>query len=355
MDSSSLVNQVALRFEDGFKEHRKDVSAVRLTSDNHLWLGSDETSTLERLSFVDAQLFDNHKQFRVTDFIELPEPEDQEIDIEGLAYTTHYLWFIGSHSWKRKKPKSKNSDEENIARLAEIKTEANRYLIGRIPLIKGELFKSCKNPDNPDEELSAAKLEVTKRGNLLMDALAEDPHVGYFVGATIPGKDNGFDIEGIAIYQKRIFLGLRGPVLRGWAIMLEIELETGSPEVLKLKEIGDKGELYKKHFIYLNGLGIRDLAWDGKDLLILAGPTMDLDGPVRIYRLKNGVNLPDNALSKPDVALEIPYGIGEEHAEGMTLFTDITQTPSLLVVYDSPAKKRLQGDGDVLADVFKLS
>jgi hypothetical protein len=48
-----------------------------------------------------------------------------------------------------------------------------------------------------------------------MDALADDPHLGFFVGAMIPGKENGFDVEGLAFYQNRIFLGLRGPVLRG--------------------------------------------------------------------------------------------------------------------------------------------
>jgi len=354
MDNPSLLHQVSLRFEDKFKDHRKDVSAVRLTPEQDLWLGSDETSTIERLSFVDKQQFAKHQQFQLANFLQLPS-EDEEIDIEGLAYTENYLWFVGSHSWKRKKPKPNKTDLENIERLTKIKSEANRYLLGRIPCVKGELFKSCPHPaENPEQELSAAKLEVTQRGNLLMDALANDPHLGYFVGATIPGKDNGFDVEGIAVAQNRIFLGLRGPVLRGWAMMLEIDLETTSPEVLKLKQLGEQGKLYKKHFIYLNGLGIRDLCLDGADMLILAGPTMDLDGPVRVYRLKNGVNLQENVLSKPDVVLEIPYGNGDDHAEGMTLFTDLSKTPSLLVVFDAPAKQRLQGDTDVIADVFKL-
>lgn len=93
---------------------------------------------------------------------------------------------------------------------------------------------------------------------------------------------------------------------------------------------------------------------DGEDLLILAGPTMDLDGPVRVYRLKNGVNLRENVLSRPEAVLEIPYGQGDDHAEGMTLLNEVTEAPSLLVVYDSPAQQRLQGEADVLADVFQL-
>ncbi|WP_017318047.1 DUF3616 domain-containing protein [Mastigocladopsis repens] len=355
MHNSSLINQVLLTFADSFKEHRKDLSAVMLTPEKHLWLGSDETSTIERLSFLDAKNFAQHKQFHVAEFISLPAPEEQEIDIEGLAYTDYYLWLMGSHSYKRKRPKPKHSDEKNIKRLAKIASEPNRYIIGRIPLVDGELFPSCPHPNNPNIELSAAKLEVTQQGNLLMEALADDPHLGFFVKAAIPGKDNGFDMEGIAVYQHKIFLGLRGPVLRGWTVMLEIELEDSNPGLLGLGKIGEEGKRYKKHFIFLNGLGIRDLCLDGEDLLMLAGPTMDLDGPVQVYRLKNGVNLQENVLNHPELVLDIPYGNKDDHTEGITLFQNIAGIPSLLTVYDSPANKRLVEDAGVLADVFALN
>lgn len=354
MSNSHLLHQVSLTFSECFREHREDLSALRLTSENHLWLGSDETSTIERLSLVDSDKFTEHQQFRVAEFINLPAPEDEEIDIEGLAYADYYLWLVGSHSYKRKNVKSDKNDNKNISRLAKIESELNRYLLARIPLINGKLSAPCPHPDNPNIQLSAAKLEITNRGNLLMEALANDPHLGLFIKAAIPGKDNGFDIEGLAIYQNRIFLGLRGPVVRGWAVILEIELENSQPGLMKLRKIGSEKQGYKKHFIWLNGLGIRDLLVDGEDFLILAGPTMDLDGPVQVYRLKNGVNLPENVLNKPDKIQEIPYGNGDDHAEGMTLFQNITGTPSLLVVYDSPAKARLVGDSTVLADVFSL-
>lgn len=354
MSNSNLLNQVFLTFVDKFKEHREDLSALLLTHDKYLWLGSDETSTIERLSLVDTDKFTDHQQFRVAEFINLPAPEDQEIDIEGLAYTDYYLWFVGSHSYKRKKPKPDKTDAQNFKRLTKIESEPNRYLLGRIPLIDGKLFSSCPHPQNPDVQLNAAKLEVTNQGNLLMTALADDAHLGLFIKAGTAGKDNGFDIEGIGIYQNRIFLGLRGPVLRGWAVVLEIELEDSSPGILKLRQIGEAKESYKKHFLWLNGLGIRDLCVDGNDLLILAGPTMDLDGPVQVYRWINGVNLRENVFSNPDFVQDIPYGNREDHAEGMTLFQDVAGTPSLLVVYDSPATTRLVGDSGVIADVFKL-
>jgi Protein of unknown function (DUF3616) len=202
--------------------------------------------------------------------------------------------------------------------------------------------------------LSAAKLELTNQDNLLMRALADDPHLGFYIQAAIPGKDNGFDIEGISIYQNRIFLGLRGPVLRGWAVILEIDLENSNLGLMTLKPIGEKNKAYKKHFLWLNGLGIRDLCLDGEDMLILAGPTMDLDGPVQIYRWQGGFNSAENSLSYPELVQDIPYGNREDHAEGMTIFNDVSGKPSLLVVYDSPAKNRLLGDRTVIADVFAL-
>ncbi len=353
MYNSNPIGQIILKFTDSFKEHREDISAVLLSPEKHLWLGSDETTTIERLTLIDSKNFGEHKQYNVTDFIPLPASTEDEIDIEGLTYADHYLWFVGSHSYKRKKPKSDKSDAKNIQRLAKIETEANRYILGRIPLVGGELFATCPHPQDSTQQLSAAKLELTDDGNLLVDALTNDPHLGKFISAKIPGKDNGFDIEGIEVAQNRVLLGLRGPVLRGWAMMLEIQLESASPGLLKLADVGIG--IYKKHFVFLNGLGIRDLCCDGEDLLILAGPTMDLDGPVQIYRLKNGLNLPEGVLNYPEVLSEIPYGNRDDHAEGITLFNDVSKKPSLLVVYDSASKtKRLVGDGGVLADLFEL-
>lgn len=356
MHHTSLIGNILLSFSENFAGYHQDLSALLLTREKHLWLGSDETSTIERLSFVDNGNFGEHKQFRVAEYLDLPVSEEEEIDIEGLAYSDYYLWLVGSHSYKRKKPKPGKSDEENIKRLTKVKSEANRYIIGRIPLVDGELITQCPHPEKPKQNLTAGKLQITSQGNQLIEALVKDAHLGFFVKAEIPGKDNGFDIEGIEICQNRIFLGLRGPVLRGWAIILEIELqESNCWGLFDLKYLGKSGEKYKKHFIYLNGLGIRDLCWDHQDLLILAGPTMDLDGPVTVYRLQNGVNLDEKIMNYPQPILDIPYGKGKDRAEGITLYKNICGVCSLLVVYDSPVKKRLQGKASIIADIFRLN
>ena len=358
MEKISLLNQVKLHFQGETPELREDLSAVHLSSDGHLWLGCDEGANLERLTLINPDTKDNfgeHKRFQIQDYLDLPANDETEVDIEGLAESDHYLWLVGSHSWKRKSPKSDRSDAYNIKRLATIEAEANRYLLARIPLIEGELYQSHPSPSDSNKMLSAAKLEATRDGNLLTEALADDPHLGAFVKSEIPSKDNGFDIEGLAVSHDRIFLGLRGPVLRGWAVILELQVENSGNGLLKLKKIGDNGRRYKKLFVNLQGLGIREVSIEGEDLIILAGPTMSLDGPVKIFRLENGMHLGDNTLSKPKAVIDIPFGEGYDHAEGITQFTDLSGKPSILVVYDSPDPKRLIGTHDILADVFEIS
>ncbi|MBX3320301.1 MAG: DUF3616 domain-containing protein, partial [Nitrospira sp.] len=166
--------------------------------------------------------------------------------------------------------------------------------------------------------------------------------------------------EGLAVAGKRMFLGLRGPVLRGWAVIVELEPKKDGkrPGLLKLKPIGPKGRRYRKHFLHLDGLGIRDLCVHGPDLLILAGPTMSLDGPVKVFRWKGGADPKGESLvGRKDLAclLEIPYGNDVGHAEGMTLFSSNDgPADSLMVVYDSIPKKRQSKACAVTADLFPL-
>lgn len=173
----------------------------------------------------------------------------------------------------------------------------------------------------------------------------------------LPGKDNGFDIEGLAVAGEKVFLGLRGPVLRGWAVVLELHLEDDGDSGLKLKKIGPNGRAYRKHFLGLGGLGVRDLCADGQDMLVLAGPPLTHDGPVRVFRWPEGVAKNQETVVWADElekrALTIPHGVGVDRAEGMTLVPG-GNPPSILVVYDAPAAERKVGDRTVRADIFGL-
>jgi hypothetical protein len=205
------------------------------------------------------------------------------------ASTTGYLWLVGSHSLKRKKPKREDPVERNFKRLATVSSDGNRFLPARIPLVERDAtYMLEKEVEQDGKTRTAARLHGGDQGNDLTEALAQDEHLHSLLA--IPGKDNGFDIKGLAVAGERVFIGLRGPVLRGWAVMLEVELkeEHDDPSTLKLRPIGPDDRPYRKHFLQLGGLGIRDLCVYDHDLLILAGPTMDLDGPVTVFRWLGG-------------------------------------------------------------------
>jgi hypothetical protein len=351
-----LLGRVLLRFQHDIDRVMHDLSAVARTPDGHLWLGTDEGLTLERLSPVAPNEYGQHQSFAIGDFVELFDDED-EADIEGIDYAAPYLWFTGSHSLKRKRPKQRHSDEEAIERLEAIKPEPNRYLLGRIPVVEGNLVASCDSDDQRGEPIRAGCLEKTAATNVLIKALEQDEHLKPFMA--LPSKDNGLDIEGLAVRDNRIFLGLRGPVLRGWATILELAVAEQAPGVLALQELDRTDRLLKKHFLDLDGLGVRDLCWLEDDLLVLAGPTMTLDGATRVYRFFDAFNHRADSLSRQDhgevqLVCDLPVNPGSDRAEGLVCVTSFDQ-PSLLVLYDAPHESRIQGDNAIFADIFRLS
>jgi len=356
------------------KKLRDGLSSV-LQIGNTLWVTNDETVSLERLTHQGRNAdgvdkYGDHVQFALNDYLRLPVPPPtdpkkiEEADLEGLDYRDGYLWMVGSHSLKRKKPEEENSAEENFQRLEKVSSDGNRFLLARIPLVEENgTFTLKKSVVLSDRKLVAAQLHGDEQQNDLIKAMRQDKHLKSFLA--IPGKDNGIDFEGLAVVGNRLFIGLRGPVLRGWATILEVEPEEGDKETatLRLKKIGSGGLPYRKHFLQLGGLGIRDLCTEGSDLLILAGPTMDLDGPVTVFRWPNGAQPNgESMVFENDLAviLVLPYGQGKnkgtDHAEGMTLLAPEGSTggPSVLVVYDAAGPNRIHGENVVETDIFML-
>ena len=355
----------------------KNLSGVAFSHQGKfLWLGTDEFTAIERFTKIEGEdnLYGEHQRFQFEDFIEGFNKDKGEVDIEGLDYDDGYLWIVGSHSSKRKKVEIEE-DKFQIERreLKKIERQENRYLLARIPVSdQGKL-----------ESQSPKRAWLKRKGSndSLTKALAEDEYLdlakmiegddsGSLPGKEfyfyLPSKENGLDIEGLAVCGNKVMIGLRGPVLRGIAILLEIEVEEGSSNELKLKPIGDDDRQYKRHFLDLDGLGIRELCWEeqGKSLLVLAGPTMDLDGAHSLFRLDQPLALKDNSLSSQknkqlDYLGDIPHGQKRDRAEGLTLYGG---AKSILVVYDSPDEERLISDAQdtvvavvgVQADVFSL-
>jgi Protein of unknown function (DUF3616) len=359
-----VERRVELRFaeESRAAETHTNLSAVRQDG-RCLWVAGDETATVERLT---AELdgsgrvtgYGDQRTIALADLVELPAGRDEEADIEGLARSNGWLWAVGSHSLKRRRIKEGHGDAKARKRLATVLREENRHILVRIPLVAGP----DGLPEAVAEDGGRTAAVLGGRGDSLTDLLADDPHLAPFLA--IPSKDNGVDIEGIAAVSpedgERLYIGFRGPVLRGWAVLVEIRPEThpDDPHRLRLRRIDDQAR-YRTHFLDLGGLGIRDLCPDGDDLLILTGPTMSLSGPVQVVRWPGAAKV-----AAPDIVhaheLELvgnlPHGDGEDHAEGIAVLDESHGPgPTLLVVYDSPTGERLTEHGGIHADVISFS
>jgi Protein of unknown function (DUF3616) len=355
-----VERQVELRFGLESREAgtHTNLSAVRQDG-RCLWVAGDETATIERLTAtLDADGlvtgYEGHATVALADLVDLPAGPGEEADIEGLARSNGWLWAIGSHSLKRKKIKAGQAGSKARKRLASVVREDNRFVLARLPLATG----ADGLPEVVREDGGRTAAVLGLRGDSVTDLLEDDPHLAPFL--SIPSKDNGIDIEGVAAHRDRLYIGLRGPVLRGWAVLLEIRPGTdpGDPRRLRLLPVGDGKALYRTHFLDLGGLGIRDLCPQGDDLLILTGPSMDLDGPVRVHRWP-GIAEVDAPEVVPAGQLprlgDLPYGDGDDHPEGLAVLDGLHgQGARLMVVYDSPSPKRLTPGGGVLADVVRL-
>ena len=330
---------------------RNNFSAI-VASGTFLWLGGDEGTQIDRMTVDSAGNYGAHRRFELASLLPDLPVGGTEIDIEGLDEDQGYLWLIGSHSKKRKKAEEGKSAEKNRERLGRVEPDPLRHTLARVPLASGEPVKTAGSR-------TVARLRNATDGGdgdeLSERIRADKDHLGRFW--EIPSKDNGIDIEGLAVSGNRIFTGLRGPVLRGWAVILEFELRDAGPGLLAVK-----GAL-KKHLVQLGGLGVRELAIRDRDLYILAGPTMDLDGPVGLYIWPHALDaVADSVIWNKDLhkVLDVPYGTGDDaghdHAEGIAI-VEHGSTARLLVCYDSPGKHRLVNGHpeQVKLDAFALA
>jgi hypothetical protein len=349
-------DQVALRFSDWRPlRHvedplQKDLSAVARVG-NSLFLACDETASVERLRRLDDGTFGDHRHYALDALVDLPAGAEGEMDIEGLCAEDGFLWIVGSHSLKRCKPhRDKTDAPDALERMQDVEREPNRYFLGRIPLV--EESSGLFAPTRSDGERQAAWVKFGKKRSALARWISNDPHLEPFLD--IPSKENGFDVEGLAVRQNRIWLGLRGPVLRGHAVVLELQMHEKKPGRLKAGRI-DGDQRYRKHLLDTRGLGIRDMRLDGDDLLLLVGPTMSLEGPAFVLRWHDAAQDEASGVVDPsriETIAELPYQLHADHPEGIDLWPE-GGSGALLVIYDAPSPERADPDTfTVHADVI---
>jgi hypothetical protein len=315
-----------------------------------LFLAADERAAVDRLAQTGRRDWGNQQRFDLKDLLDLADPE-AEADLEGLAADGDWLWVLGSHARTRPKPEKAEDECIDLSILADLKDTRPRALLGRLPLVRDE--DGLLTPVKKDGKRKAGLVQQTKHGSLLAKALRRDPLIGPFT--RIPAKEGGLDIEGIAVCENRVALGLRGPVVATHAVLIELEYEAKASGRIHIK--GDP----VKRLLAMEGLGIRDLKRCGEDLLILAGPTTGLSGPCALYRWRGWTNDPPQdptrvRLHRPERILEIPFGRGEDHPEGLALWGEKDgEARQILVIYDSPSKARLDRKrGIIEADLFDL-
>ena len=220
------------------------ISAMAIV-DGYLWLAADETNhagdnVVQQFS-RDGRLL---SQLRLS--------HGDELDSEAMAAEGHTLYVMGSHSAKRKKLKAGKSYQRNRRMLNadEIRPENNRARLYRLQL----------NDQG----------EATDVGSIsLQQLLRQHPVLAPF--SRLPSKENGIDIEGLAVRNGILYAGFRGPVLRG-----------GMTPVLRFR-MNDAAATARLLFVQLHGLGIRGMTEVSDGLLLLAGPTGDLAGPYAVY------------------------------------------------------------------------
>jgi hypothetical protein len=348
--ATRVARQVRLKLDDSraAEDTAGDLSAA-VRVGRTLFLGSDEGVHLELLEVGDV-LWGGHRCLSLASVIDVDG--EAEADIEGLAEDDGWLWVLGSHARTRPKIGAGGEDVIELDRFAKLRDTKERCLLASIPLVPDPERGGAVLPVAADGDRRAGLMRQGRGGNALARAIAKSPLLRPFT--RVPAKEGGIDLEGIAVAGSRVAIGLRGPVPRSFAALIEITVERKRSGRLKLA-----GGLSIR-LLDLEGLGIRDLKRWRDDLLILAGPTTGLDGPCAVYRWPGWLHDPPRdtrsvRLHRPERIIELPFGRGNDHPEGLALVEADDGRQQLLVVCDTPAADRLDAQERTIAcDLFNL-
>lgn len=315
-----------------------------------LFCASDETSSIERLEFDERTgSFRSHTSHPLGKLFPALATARKEADIEGLAIDGGYLWVTGSHSLKRSVPEPAQSLEEFSAPGWDVK----RALLGRVPLTTAKggtpVLAASVRESGGKRHAAMMDIGIGPEGGL-RGILKKDPLIGPFVG--LSSKENGLDVEGLAVSADRVVLGLRGPVLgsHAFVVVLSLKEDTG---MLVPQEVD--GKPYRLVALHLGGLGIRDLLFDNGRLYILSGPTQKIESLQRIFAVDDFFDQPEVVpVENTRLLMTLPVTGWGDHAEGIAFFKEKSRV-RLLVAYDSASPDRWDEDKDrLVVDAFNL-
>ncbi|TAZ35425.1 DUF3616 domain-containing protein [Rhizobium ruizarguesonis] len=176
-------------------------------------------------------------------------PDDSEMDVEAVAADDRYYYVTGSHANKRGPPCEVNEESHRLVRIAYDPATG-------LPLRK-----------------SGGKLKDVEDGFDILKVLNE--HLRGSVGRCLGSEGEGFDIEGMAAYDGRLYFGLRGPTTVG-------STAANSGAIAYVFETGTTPSLFSENnakapFLIRveRGKAIRDMAAGDGGILLLLGPDDD--------------------------------------------------------------------------------
>ena len=247
---------------DGDFKKSKDASGIacdRSSGFPRLCLvADDETQGAQVVILKDGELV-------AGDFIKLTNAQYDgkplELDAEGVAFSGGSFYVVGSHGRARHEKKAKKEAKNNA------KAEATRQIF-RITLDATSVdMKNGKLVSQP----------AIKRSTDLVGILQNEPDLSSSFNREL--ERNGLTIEGVAVREDRLYIGMRGPVLETKAAVLSVPLSAvfesqQAPSELHRLALGTD-TLGRPR-------GVRDIIRYANGFLVLAGPRNDPpDGKVR--------------------------------------------------------------------------
>ncbi len=236
-------------------------------------------------------------------------------DAEGAAYDaqTSRFYIVGSHGRPRNHPDRANDASYNVFRFS-------------IDPASGK-----PNLDKSEGELIVTEATTALR-NVIKNARSLDEQGGDS-GAVVssqydqPLGTGGVNVEGIAVADKQLYLGLRGPSNNNRAFVLSVDADAAFTANAKLGAKISTLELGKD-------TGIRDLAAVKGGLLVLSGPVNDQEDVKPAIFFWN----PANGDLKKLAILKRPTSVdNDDKAEGLLVLEDTADRDlRVLVMFDGP-------------------
>jgi hypothetical protein len=228
---------------------------------------------------------------------------DEEMDAEGTAYADGFFYVTGSHGRSRKKDEDNKSSYTVVRFPVDVATGLPTFQFDGdkvAPQIQVSVLDRLRNV--------ISQGDGGKNGDLLKKAFNKSLK-----------KENGANVEGIAVRNKRMHLGFRGPA-GGFVLSVNAEAVFNDADKLepqvKLLGLGD-------------AFGIRDLTAVDAGILVLAGPVNE--GTDYVVWLWDGVS--DNATPLAKLKLA---GINEDgKAEILLPLEEDKSNIGVLVMFDS--------------------